>query len=302
MNSPTAADLDAATQRCLTITSRGNHNLHDAARLFGEGHHYRFFLASYAAMRVLDDAIDEDFLELAKEERAGRRDDTLVLIDQWRAQVAAAQLGQFEASADSIEPEVFGLLSHYLSRSQLGTEPFEKLAASMRSDVEERGLNTWEDFFGYCEGASVAPGSVFIYLLACEMDDDGISTIDLPESPMDYAREMALFCYLTHILRDLPEDAQRDPQLLTLPTEMLQDAGFDREGFRSAVQSSAPEVERVRAILRRKAGAYSVRTEKKIADLAPNISTRSLEILRYLYGLYHATFESLREPGREAPA
>ena len=55
MNSPTAADLDAATQRCLTITSRGNHNLHDAARLFGDGHRYRFFLASYAAMRVLDE-------------------------------------------------------------------------------------------------------------------------------------------------------------------------------------------------------------------------------------------------------
>lgn len=69
----------------------------------------RFFLAAYASMRVIDDIVDDGFLELTDHERDYAREDTLIAIDHWQQQIQAAKI-----DADNPIPKAARSASRYL--------------------------------------------------------------------------------------------------------------------------------------------------------------------------------------------
>jgi phytoene synthase len=290
------ADLADALAYCERIALQGKNNLFRAAQLLTARTRYQLFTSTYAAMRVLDDSVDVDFLGREPAERERTRPEALATIERWEEQVERAKRGGFAADAGAFEPRIFTVLNRTLGESDLSLGPFRRLADAMRHDVRETEIVTWDDFVAYCEGASVAPASVFIYILACRLEGRDRTVLDLPKPPEEYARAMALFCYCVHILRDLRKDAARAPQLLTIPRDLLREAGHDAASFSRAVLGSdlAGIGPVVRAFVAR-AEAHAAEARGTLAGLEDLLGKREHRILATLFQWYRGTFHSVRE-------
>ena len=288
---------------CERIASVGRNNLWQAARRLSDPERYRFFLATYASMRWIDDQVDDGFLALPPGERAARRGEFLDLIERWWERVADAAAGRFAPRPEIPAAEVYVALQEVLRGAQLGPWPWRLLADSLRQDVAEEPVLTWEAFFAYCEGATVAPAAVFLFLLGWEKGADGRLTFASEETLQRAARRMGRFCYLVHILRDLPLDAARADQLLSVPRELLQEHGLTVEGFKDAVLRG--DEERLAPVLATFLQVARQHRDAALADaqaLASRFSAESKEILLGLLAVYDAmlTEISARTP-RPAP-
>ena len=212
--------LRAALADCEAIAVRNDSTLFHAARLLPR---YRrdFFAASYAAMRVIDDAVDEGFMTRPPAERDAGRAAMTAEVEAWRRQTAdGAPDGPLPATVATGFRATVG-------RSDLGPGPWDGLAAALSEDVAEAAMQDWPAFERYADGATVAPATVFIYLLACRYEAGAYRSY-LPQPPVYYASDLGVFCYLVHILRDLAKDAGSRGRLVTIPTATLAEHGLDR--------------------------------------------------------------------------
>jgi len=268
---------------CRAIAGRANANLLHAARLLPVSRQ-NFFFASYAAMRLIDDAVDDDFLMRPAPERDATRDRMLEDIRAWEAQC----LGRAEQGP--LPEPVRRAMRDTVLVSDLGEAPWRGLADAMRRDVEEREMTDWEDFLSYAEGATVAPATVFIYLLAAETEG-GAFRIRLPEAPVSYAADLGIFCYLVHILRDLAKDADRSERLVTIPSSLLAEAGLEKSRLSEAVRSREPGVQRLASMLRSRAGGHLESGRQALKRLKPLVGRREYMALKGLIGIYETLFE-----------
>ncbi len=216
----------------LAVAEASQSNLWLVGRLL-KAQRRAFFSASYASMRVVDDFVDDDFLQRTAAERESNRAPAIEKVDDWQSACVMAAHGEASTAA-GFDPRIFSALSVTLGGSDLGDLPWRRMAQAMRHDVEEQPFRTWGDFLAYCEGATVAPASVFLYVLAMQGNVDAGFVSGLPgaaNDPSDVARDMGVFCYLVHILRDLRKDAEQGETLLTIPDEILSLHGLDRAGL-----------------------------------------------------------------------
>jgi phytoene synthase len=279
---------------CERIASVGRNNLWQAARRLADPERYRFFVATYASMRWIDDQVDDGFLALPGEERAGRRREFLELIGRWESWVEAAATGRFRPGPEIPAPAVYVALQEVLRPADLGTWPWRLLAGSLRRDVAEAPVLTWEAFFDYCEGATVAPAAVFLFLLGWEKGPDGRLSFVPEETLRTVARHMGRFCYLVHILRDLRLDAARADQLLSVPRELLEEHGLTVEAFKEAVlREDDPRTQPVLASFFEVARAHRDAALADAAALAPHFSAQSREILGGLLSVYDGMLTEL---------
>ena len=249
------------------------------------------FVACYAAMRVLDDAVDEDYVVAAERTREATED----YIDRWRRQAEEAASGTFVISADAIEPDVFVALNAYAGVSEIGEMPWRNLGAAMGVDVGRSGIADWGAFESYCRGASIAPAEVFLYILSCRIDDDDRATASsLPRPTVYYARDLALFCYLVHIVRDLAEDVRRNENLIVVPRSVLDEVDLADGGLLAAVeaQDNAALKPLVDVLLER-AAAHRQRGEKRMREISEEMSANANHALANLIGRYVETFDAL---------
>ncbi len=228
-------DADQAQDWCARFVAQRPSNVTRLAGLLPRAKRPLFFPA-YCAMRVIDDEVDDIFLALDDAARNARRPMVAARVEQWRNGVVAALEGRFVADENSDDARIFTAMNATLGRSNIGTDAFHGLADAMQRDVAERSLATWQDFLHYAEGAAVAPAAVFVYILAAKVRRDGSSHAELGKPCADYARHLAIFSYLVHILRDLKEDAERAPQHLTLPDDLLVQAGLDKHSLQTAAR------------------------------------------------------------------
>ncbi|MBF0273522.1 MAG: squalene/phytoene synthase family protein [Magnetococcales bacterium] len=233
---------------CHEIAKRNGSPLFLVSRLLGEKKRH-LFLSAYAAMRIVDDLVDENFLNADHPDRHVSRLLTLERIEQWRSQALAAARSTFVPDEHSLEPLVFSALSATVGISDLGEWPWNALADAMIRDVREEEIVTWEDFLAYCEGATVSPATTFAYILACEVQDGRYVLAQPLDFCRDHVRQMAIFCYLIHIVRDLAKDARKQVQLITIPRHMLAQAGFRRETLVRGLEDKATLAPLIRALL-----------------------------------------------------
>ncbi|HEY9567319.1 MAG TPA: squalene/phytoene synthase family protein, partial [Thalassobaculum sp.] len=257
----------AAIAACAAIAARNDSTLFHAARLLPR---YRrdLFAAAYAAMRVIDDAVDEGFLLRPPGERGAARPAMLAEIEAWRRQTAEA------AGAGPLPVPVAAGFRATVGRSDLGPWPWDGLASALAEDAAEAEMPDWTAFERYAEGATVAPAAVFVYLLACRFEH-GHYRYDLPASPQDYARDLGIFCYLVHILRDLAKDAGRRGRLVTIPAAELAAVGLDRVSLGDAVGTrDHARLDRLAATILARAEGYRRRGRERLADLVRHLGPR----------------------------
>ncbi|AUG51654.1 squalene/phytoene synthase family protein [Thalassospira marina] len=273
---------------CKELAAAKNANLYRAAMRLNAARQ-RFFLAAYASMRVIDDIVDDGFLEKSDAERDSLRDETFDIIDRWQDQIEAAKV-----MADNPWPDVgplpaavYEALTLTLGESDLSVDPWVKLADALRKDVAEDPLDEWDDFIAYCEGATAAPASIFVYLLSARFDDEIGYVSALTASPLYHARDMAIFCYVVHILRDLPIDVKGPDRLVTIPGEILLAADISIGEIRNAIgQQNFDALNQLGAFMLEKAWEHFETGQARSAELLAILDPEETDTLSRLFGVY----------------
>lgn len=286
--SETADQRDDPIAVAEAITRRSASNLWFVGRCLPSAKR-RLFEASYASMREIDDFVDDSFLMLSRPARDAQRLEALDVVAEWeRDMTAAVARGQ---STSGRWTALSRALADTAGHCDLGPEPWQALAGAMRRDVEEAPISDWPDFLSYCEGATVAPAAVFLYVLQAEHRNGerelaaGLSAADL----FNQARAMAVFCYLVHIVRDIARDGARGGQLVTVPADMLERHGLTRDGLLAA-DSAALLKE-----LTERAADYRAEADRMRAALAPSLPPRERTVLTALLSIYGELHDRLME-------
>lgn len=267
---------------CEQIATAKNSTLVRTARTLRQPR-YHFFLAVYAAMRMLDDYVDDTFLSMGDPDRHAHRRDAHARIQTWLTQMLGGR-------GDVLPGPVARAVRRTVGKSDLDPGIFRRFARSMASDVDELELRTWPDFLDYGEGATIAPSSVFIYVLACTPSDTGGRfRYHLPHPPGHYAGDMAVFCYLTHILRDLAVDVMRTRRLVTIPADILADVSLSMDRLRASVIAGEYEaLEPLAARLLGHANEHLERGRRRTAGLRRFLGPDEDAALLRVYRVYEA--------------
>ena len=164
----------------------------------------------------------------------------------------------------------------------------------MHRDIDEEPIRDWADFDAYCEGATVAPAAVFLFVLTARADADRLESALDEAALFDAARPMALFCYLVHILRDLAKDAERGGQLVTLPADRLVAHGLTRDGLAAAVRDGQTGARTLAREIAGRAAPLRAETGRVRVELAPHLGPRARAILGALTGVYERLHDRLQ--------
>lgn len=194
------------------IAARDNNNLYRACYFFRDVERYQAFCAYYAVMRVVDDRVD------SLPSRAALSPDELAveyrILQNWHQAVSACQRGERpvlgQSPLDTFGHQQAGDLLQALAdafrRFPAPIDLWNNFFEAMNRDVEHVRFATYQEFLRYAEGATVAPTTIGLFLLAAQRQDDGQYR---PPSNFDLVRcgrALGRFAYLGHILRDLPDD------------------------------------------------------------------------------------------------
>ena len=218
------SDVTQAVRACEQIAAKDRSNLYFVSRFLEEPARYEAFVAMYAVMRLIDDAVDD----VPDKSQAGAdvRAELLRELDRWQSRILSAH--RLQPVADPIDLALQAALYTFPTPVELWLNFID----SMRYDVEIPGFGSYADFLQYGEGATIAPTVIYVYILTAVRDADG----SYRPNAFDYhacGRELGLFAYLAHILRDVRQDAMVGQSgLVYLSDSDLRLHGLDRNELR----------------------------------------------------------------------
>ncbi|MEJ2495818.1 MAG: squalene/phytoene synthase family protein [Ignavibacteriaceae bacterium] len=200
---------------CVTeeITSKDQNNLYITSSFFKDSIKYKAFCAYYAVMRIVDDRVDNLRLPVNRDKKLIDRE--LKVIDAWEQVIILCHLGIFPTALNFFD--------------------------AMRSDINAGEFECWSDFLTYAEGATVAPTTIYLLLIAARYN----SANNVYELPTGFdllrcGRYLGIFAYLGHIIRDLAEDIKYTTTRLCITREDMVEHNVTLEKLRNeAIKQNA---------------------------------------------------------------
>lgn len=193
------------------LASRDLNNLYRTSCYFWEVERYQAFCASYAVMRIVDDHVDA--LLARKSIPSAERLEASKVVTAWDRLVSSCLAGRPTTERDAVQTkhaqvdELVAALTFALQRFPVSAALWRNFFAAMRQDLERDGPWDFSQFVKYAEGAAVAPTTIYLNLIVAEQGMDG-GPYEPPRhfALLEAGRELGLFAYLAHILRDLRKD------------------------------------------------------------------------------------------------
>lgn len=209
MTTTTSGRAEPCYEVAEAIASRDHSNLYLTSSFFADRDKYRAFCAYYAVMRVVDDRIDAlPARETLSDEE--RRIEHGVLSAWCEGVRACYQRGRVpspivDACARADARFLFEAFADSLTVFRPPQELWEDFFRAMRWDLDYERFDSWAEFLTYAHGASAAPTTIYLFLIAARQSGDSTA---LPEGfdVVECGRHLGIFAYLGHIVRDLPED------------------------------------------------------------------------------------------------
>lgn len=207
-------NLKSAYEYCENIAKQKNPFLYYVSGFFNDKNKFKAFCSTYASMRIIDDLVDgisnRDNLSINEKKHY------LGEIEKWETLITECHCGKV------LEDPILLAVSDTFNTFNLPISSWLNLAKAMRWDINNSRFNTFEDFLNYAKGASIAPATVFISVLSARRNGEKYNFEDGSISPYSYSKDLAIFCYLTHILRDISVDLELGESGLNyLPIEDL---------------------------------------------------------------------------------
>ncbi len=155
-------------------------------------------------------------------------------------------------------------------------------------DLSHNGYHNFIAFLRYTEGAAIAPASIFMHLIGYQPE-----TKAPPYDIRLAARDLAIFSYLTHIIRDFQKD--RLAHLNYFSEDILTASSVKEGDLDQSAQTGEPttSLRKVVAEYRRLADYYRLRARIKIDSLKPVLEPRYQLSLELIYQLYFQIFERI---------
>ena len=284
-----------------SIAAKDLNNLYLTSRYFADPAKYTAFCSLYALMRVVDDRVDElsPRGELTAEERVREHR----IADAWEEAFLTHIDGTAAVPAD---PESFGredageIVAAAADATHLFPVPctlWRNFFAAMHRDLDQRPFSSWRDFLDYTEGASVAPTTIYLYLIASRREPTE-SCYALPAGfdLIGCGRKLGTFAYVAHILRDLAKDvAAGERGLLYLSLEDLQRYGLSPAELRedSRAKRARPALRRLVADLAQRSRLLRDQGRVQLATLDGRLTPDCAFILELIVRFYDAVLDKL---------
>lgn len=280
--------LTSAYNYCKGIAKQKNPFLYFVSSFFEDKNKFKAFCSTYASMRILDDYVDS----IKNRTKLNRYEKIFYLkeISKWENLITDCYNGK------KVENPILLALSDTFKTFNVQLSPWTNLATAMRWDIENSRFNTFEEFLNYTEGAAIAPATVFTSVLAARADGNKYDCFVNVTDPYHYSKDLAIFCYLTHILRDISMDLELGENgLIYLPLE-------DLNKF-SITENDLWNLKSSKSINRnfQKMMKYQIRRARKFNDKGKSIVAELLEyldsdcrfILNLLVSLYEKTMDKI---------
>ena len=281
------------------IAAKDLNNLYLTSCYFADPARYSAFCSLYALMRVIDDRVDELPQDPARFDAAREHE----VLRSWEEGLSAAldgsapPSGLAERCGMAKARDLLTGAAAAMARFPTPISLWRNFFAAMHRDVEQARFETYREFLDYTEGASVAPTSIYLYLVAAT-DGDGSGTYLLPESfdLVRCGRHLGVFSYLAHILRDMALDLGTGERgLLYLAREDLDRFGLDEAMLREDLEKgrARPALRALATELAARATAEGDRGVALLDPLAGTLDPDCAFVLEVIVAIYRRTLEKL---------
>jgi phytoene/squalene synthetase len=245
----------------------------DIAARFWEAERYQAFRVCYRSMRAVDNLVDDRKATggtMTPRERELYRG----MILDWMTSLRRGE------RTDGFQAELLDTLQRF----HIPLWPWERLAAAMVYDLEHDGFRSFLKFLRYCEGAAIAPASVFMHL--CGVRNSAGGYVRPPFDIRKVARPLAVFSYLVHIMRDFRQDTQHG--LVYFADDIMAAHGLSGAALRnlSSDEVPRPSLRGLMADYRRLAEFYRVEARFTMDRLLTNLPDRYRLSVEIIYSLY----------------
>jgi len=248
----------------------------DIAARFWDEERYHAFKVCYKSMREIDDLVDH--------RKANGNALTKADIGEYTSNI---QNWSSDISSGTNSSE----LGRILKQFQIPVWPWQRLGKAMIYDLEHNGFASFQTFLRYCEGAAIAPASIFMQLC-------GVKDANEKFQPPDFdirkaARPLAIFSYLVHIMRDFEKDQRRNLNYFT--DDILLKCGLNKDELNELVQSRSSD-DRILMLFagyKRFAGYYQKLAGKTFKQLLPQLTPKYQLSLHIIYELYSHLYNKI---------
>ncbi len=255
-----------------SIMDRKNPILEIAAS-FWEEDRYHAFRVCYRSMRELDDIVDSA-KTISSRSSQGAIGLARATLQNW---LESLERPRFERGDSD--------LREALEKMNLPLWPWRELARAMSFDLSHSRFTSFLEFARYARGAAVAPASVFVHLIS----RNTISEADTEGSCRVVARPLAMFSYMTHILRDFAPDYRE--RLVYFPTSLLAQEGVGEDSLRNAADGrQSDQFTHLARTYHAITGKYGAASRSAVTSYLPRLELRyafSLELIWRLYSRIH---------------
>lgn len=258
-----------------TLGSELQNPILDIAASFWEPERYRAFRVCYASMRRIDDLVDDLRARGLVDDRAA----VSAVSEELSAETLLALAGE-------------GELAETIQRFEIPVESWTRLAGAMRFDLTHDRFANFLQFRRYARGAAIAPAAVFIHLIALKRNGERWSPA--PVDPFASARDMALFSYLTHILRDFREDFSEGLEYVALDLRKrfsVSDAIWKNAG----AGDQAPEFTELVRFHYHLARRYQERARVERLAVRPHLTAQYRFSLTLIWRLYSQILDKIEQ-------
>ncbi len=250
-----------------------------AARVW-EPSRYEAFQVCYRSMRRIDDLVDD-----LKAEYGAVPSDLAVHAER----EIALWLGKLQAG--SLDDDYGRLFLATVQSFAIPLWPWERLGQAMVFDLQHEGFANFHVFLRYCEGAAISPAAVFMHLCGVRQKGDihDVPLYDIRKA----ARDLAIFSYLTHIMRDFEKD--QTAGLNYFADSILRHAGITAHEVRDLALSGKVDT-RLREVFRvyhTIAKRYQQRARAVVDGTLVYLEPRYQLSLELIYTLYTQIFERI---------
>jgi phytoene/squalene synthetase len=289
----TIKDLSNAHKIAETIACKDKNNLSLTSSFFKDKTKYRVFCSYYALMRVVDDHIDN----LPPYDQRSKKliDKELKYLDSWERIVTSSMKGLYpdknlfnSTGCNEAEAICDSFIDSYKTipvDEKLWTDFFN----SMRSDLSSKEFATWSDFLKYSEGATVAPTTIYLILITSKLNAseniyESVKNFDIHEC----GRNLGIFAYLGHIIRDLAEDIREASTRICITNEDMAAHGLSIDAIRSDAfkHHAAPKTQNLVRELLLRAKNYHVKGRALAEELKDFIGSDCQFILELIITIY----------------
>jgi len=256
----------------------------DIAARFWDEERYAAFRVCYRSMRRIDDLVDdrkEQVGPIAPDEAAHMQR----IMGDW-LEAVRHQLPGDDFQAEFLET---------VDRFRIPLWPWERLCRAMSYDLSHNGYRNFRGFLRYTEGAAISPASVFMHLCGVRVEARVCNppVYDIRKG----ARDLAIFSYLVHIVRDFQKDHLRG--LNYFSDDLLAEQSLSLTDLAAIARTGRP-TQPFRLLIRRYlylAEYYRRRARATVDRLLPLLEPRYQLSLEIIYGLYLLTYQQI-EPNR----